>query len=142
MKQLLAIVLGFILATTAPAQQSKLFTTDGVAIKGYDPVAYFTLGKATVGTNDFTFQWNNALWKFSNAEHLALFKANPNKYAPQYGGYCAYGCSENHQSPTDPLAWTILNGKLYLNYSAKVKSLWIKDTDNRIISADKYWLSL
>jgi hypothetical protein len=71
-----------------------------------------------------------------------LFVSDPEKFAPQYGGYCAYGASEKHLSPTDPQAWTIVEGKLYLNYSPKVKSMWVKDSLNRIVQANHYWPAL
>lgn len=124
------------------AQVGTFNNTDGVAIKGYDPVAYFTEARAVPGNEKYTYQWSGSLWKFSSQANLEMFKADPVKYAPQYGGYCAYGCSENHKSPTDPNAFTIKNNKLYLNYSQKVKELWIKDTTSRIIAADIYWKSL
>ena len=124
------------------AQEGTFSNTDGTAIKGYDPVAYFTLGKAVQGSDKFKFEWSGSQWKFSSQANLDSFKADPAKYAPQYGGWCAYGCSENHKAPTDPNAFTIVNNKLYLNYSLRVKELWLKDTASRIIAADAYWGSL
>ena len=124
------------------AQEGTFSNTDGTAIKGYDPVAYFTMGKAVQGSDKFRLEWSGSQWKFASQSNLDSFKADPSKYAPQYGGWCAYGCSEKHKSPTDPNAFTIVNNKLYLNYNLKVKELWIKDTASRIIAADTYWKSL
>ncbi len=142
MKKLLIciIALGFSLNTFA---QSISFTnTNGTAIKGYDPVAYFTEQKAVEGNKDFAYDWSGSKWLFSSEANLETFKANPQKFAPQYGGYCAYGTSENHLSPTDPNAWTIVDGKLYLNYNKKVKELWSKDIPTRIQKADENWTTL
>jgi YHS domain-containing protein len=109
------------------------------AIRGYDPVAYFTEGKPIEGKEKLVYNWNNASWYFSSAQNLNLFKANPGKYAPQYGGYCAYGLSNGYKASTVPEAWTIVNGKLYLNYSLKVRYTWEKNRTERIANADKNW---
>lgn len=122
------------------AQEKTIFQKNGVAINGYDPVAYFTDNMPVKGKEALSFDWKDAKWQFSSDTNLALFKANPEKYAPQYGGFCAYGVSENHKSPTDPSAWTIVDEKLYLNYSPKVKELWTKDIPNRIKKANDYWV--
>ena len=124
------------------AQNGRYHNTSGVAIKGYDPVAYFLQSKAQPGSDSITYEWSGSRWQFASRSNLDSFKANPIKYAPQFGGFCAYGCSENHKAPTDPNAWTIVDNKLYLNYSLKVKELWVKDTINRIKAANVYWLSL
>ncbi|GGD61164.1 hypothetical protein GCM10011514_26450 [Emticicia aquatilis] len=121
------------------AQEKTIFQKNGVAINGYDPVAYFTDNMPVKGKETLSFDWNGVKWQFSSDTNLALFKANPEKYAPQYGGFCAYGVSENHKSPTDPNAWTIVDEKLYLNYNPKVKELWTKDIPNRIKKANDYW---
>jgi YHS domain-containing protein len=131
-----------ILSISGFTQDGSYFSVDGVAIRGYDPVAYFTEGKAVKGNDNLNFQWSGSRWNFSSRENLESFKADPAKFAPQYGGWCAYGCSENHKSPTDPNAFTIVQNKLYLNYNLKVKELWIKDTTSRIKAADTYWKSL
>jgi len=120
--------------TGSPYYQEK-----GIAIKGYDPVAYFTEKKAMAGDMSIIFEWAGIQWRFISKENMELFKKNPEKYAPQYGGYCAYGVSENHKSPTDPNAWTIVGDKLYLNYNSKVKELWSKDIPGRIQKADTSW---
>ena len=84
------------------AQTTSYTHTDGIAIKGYDPVAYFTEQKAVKGKNDFFYDWRGVKWLFSTQAHLDAFKTEPQKFVPQYGGFCAYGTSENHLSPTDP----------------------------------------
>lgn len=126
-------------AFTLFAQKTEVFTPSNQAINGYDPVAYFTSGKPVKGDQHFTYQWKDANWLFSNKENLNAFKQNPEQYAPQYGGYCAYGMSEGHKAPTDPNAWTIVNGKLYLNYNLKVKEMWTKEQGQRIEKANMNW---
>lgn len=130
----------FLALTSAQAQ--PVFSQNGKAIRGYDPVAYHTENKAVTGADSLQFSWNGANWFFSSQENLNRFKNEPSKYAPAYGGYCAFGVSENHLSPTDPQAFTIVRDTLYLNYSAKVKTLWLKDTMQRIQTANAYWPKL
>jgi hypothetical protein len=116
-----------------------VFKASDQAIRGYDPVAYSTAGKPVKGDQNLVFHWMDANWYFSSKENLNSFSKSPDKYAPQYGGYCAYGMSEGHKAPTDPNAWTIVDGKLYLNYSLKVKESWKKDQMQRIGQANKNW---
>ncbi len=111
-----------------------------VAIKGYDPVAYFTEGKATKGSEDHTLKWLGANWRFTSEDHKKAFAANPIKYAPQYGGHCAVGTSSNDTTnDIDPEAWAIIDGKLYLNYSKEVRKLL---NEKRIAKADANWKDL
>lgn len=112
------------------------------AIKGYDPVAYFKEGKPVKGTGAYRHQWMGAIWYFASAENRDLFQKNPAKYAPQYGGYCAYAVSQGSTADIDPGAWTIFDGKLYLNYSLDVKKTWEKDIPGYIAKADKNWPNL
>lgn len=142
MKTVIITSLAILLTTGLFAQSIKFISKDGVAIKGYDPVAYFNQQKAVEGSDSYTTDWSGSKWKFVSQGSLDSFKLAPEKYAPQYGGFCAYGTSENHLSPTDPKAWTVVDGKLYLNYNLDVKNLWIKDTSNRIKAADGFWPSL
>src|SRR5262245_59081260 len=114
-------------------------SASGVAMKGYDPVAYFTEGRPAKGETRFQHQWMGATWQFSSAVNRDLFVANPKKYAPQYGGYCAYGVSEGHKAPIDPKAWTIVDRKLYLNYDSAVREIWQKDMPGHISKADANW---
>ena len=109
------------------------------AIKGYDTVAYFTENKPVKGSSDFEYHWKGATWRFSSQENLELFKADPEKYAPQYGGWCAYAVSQNTTASIKPELFTIVNGKLYLNYDQKINAKWLANRDQYIIDADKNW---
>lgn len=106
------------------------------AINGYDTVAYFTVGKPVKGQDGFVHEWMGAKWKFSSAANLELFKANPEKYAPQYGGYCAYGVTQDSLVKVEPDQFTVRDGKLYLNYDADVQAKWAKDPAGYIKAAD------
>ena len=114
-------------------------TSDGVAIKGYDPVAYFINGKPVKGSRESGHVWMGAKWYFSNAEHRDLFIKNPEKYAPKYGGYCAYAVSVGTTADIDPEQWNIVAGKLYLNLSKKIRDKWSKDIPGNIKKADENW---
>jgi YHS domain-containing protein len=111
----------------------------GVAIKGYDPVAYFTEDGPVKGKKEFSWEWNGATWQFNSKENLALFQNDPGKYAPQYGGYCAYAMASGDLVDINPKAWKIVNGKLYLNYSLRVHRKWEKDIPGYIEKADMMW---
>ena len=124
------------------AQKPQAFEEKGIAINGYDAVAYFKEGKPVMGKKTFLFQWHDAYWLFSSKQNLDSFAHNPEKYAPQFGGYCAYGLSEGHKAPTQPDAWTIVDGKLYFNYDTEVRELWKKEMDDRIKHADENWPAL
>ncbi len=142
-KILLAIVGACWLATVAAAGVAPVNTTlFGVAIKGYDPVAYFTSGGPAEGSKEFEFVWQNAKWRFSSAANRDAFKAAPEKYAPQYGGYCAWAVSQGNTANIDPAAWKIVDGKLYLNYSADVQKKWQADIPGFIQRADANWPKL
>jgi YHS domain-containing protein len=135
------VVLAAALAFTgaAAAQKPEVFSASGAAIRGYDPVAYFTAGKPVKGSKDFTTQWRGATWHFASAENRDRFAQAPEKYAPQYGGYCAYGVSQGYTVSIDPAAWTVVDGRLYLNYSASVRRTWEKDIPGYIRKADVNW---
>jgi len=114
----------------------------GVAIKGYDTVAYFQDGKAIKGDESFNFQWHNLTWYFKTRENRDLFAANPEKFAPQYDGYCAWAMTEERKAVTDPEVWKIVDGKLYLNCSMAAYEKWSKDIPGNIEKADANWLKL
>ncbi len=138
-------VLFFMIALTcfaARAQQSPVYETKKGAINGYDVVAYFTEGRAVEGKPELVYRYENADWHFSSNETLAAFKADPAKYLPQYGGYCAFGCSRGYKAPTEADAFTIVAGKLYLNYNKEVRTEWNKDRDALIKKADANWPSV
>ena len=110
-----------------------------VAIKGYDPVAYFTMGQASKGSEDHSLEWLGAVWHFSSAKHQEMFASSPVQYAPQYGGYCADGVSLGRVAANiDPDAWRIVDGKLYLNYDEK-SAVKLEETPGHIEKADKHW---
>jgi YHS domain-containing protein len=137
------IVLMFVfvagIIVSVSAQKSEVFVKEDAAIRGYDPVAYFTSGKPVKGNKQFLVIYKEATWYFSSKQNADLFKSSPEKYMPQYGGYCAYGLADGHKAPTDPDAWTIAEGKLYLNYDKDVKQLWLKKQKEYIITANKNW---
>lgn len=140
-----ALAAAFILACAAPlaahAAKPEIYTgsVKGVAINGYDPVAYFTEKKPVAGKADITYDWKGVTWRFASAQNRDAFKAEPEQYAPQYGGYCAYAVSKGYTAKTDPQAWRVVGGKLYLNYNKSVQSTWAKDIPGYIKSADKNW---
>ena len=113
---------------------------DDLAIKGYDTVAYFTAGKALKGNESFTFKWHDMTWYFSTKENRDLFAASPEKYAPQYDGYCAWALTEARIAKTDPEVWKIVDGKLYLNCSETAYEKWSRDIPGNIKKADANWL--
>ncbi|PJZ54217.1 YHS domain-containing (seleno)protein [Leptospira adleri] len=120
---------------------NKTFWKD-LAINGYDPVAYFTLGKPIEGKKEFQLRWMDADWRFSSAENLKLFREHPERFAPQFGGYCAYGVAFGEKVSIDPKQWKIVDGKLYLNYDRDVQVLWEKDIPGWIEKARKEWESV
>jgi len=128
--------------TTILWAKDPVFSTRRGAIKGYDTVAYFTIGKPTKGKKEFSHKWNGATWLFANQAHLELFKRDPEKYAPQYGGYCAYGMLDGKKISTKPGSWQIHNDKLYMNYNRSIQVNWIQDKDNYIVIADEQYKKL
>lgn len=124
-------------ANSAP--QVYIESDSNLAIRGTDPVAYFTEGKAVEGSSEFEYEWQGATWRFSSEENRQLFASNPEAYAPQYGGYCAKALSEGNVVSTDPEAWKIVDGKLYLNYSPEVQRQWLRDVPGNIAKADARW---
>jgi len=111
----------------------------GVAINGYDPVAFFSDSKSEMGKKEFLYKWNGAEWYFTSKNHMEMFKENPDKYAPQYGGFCAFGFSKNKLMSSDPNAWQIVDGKLYLCTNNKVHKMWKEDIKENIKKSDKNW---
>jgi hypothetical protein len=138
MKQFLSL-LTFVLLLQNAAAQSEIFATDKGAINGYDAVSYFNQHKPELGKKEFMFIWKDEAWYFASAENLETFKANPERYAPQFGGYCAYGMSRGYKAKTDPDAWTIVDGKLYLNYNMEVKKIWSEKQAELIEKANQNW---
>lgn len=120
----------------------NVYNQNGVAVNGYDVVAYHTEADAVKGDSKFSHHWNNVNWHFSSKTNLKKFKQSPNRYAPQYGGYCAYAASKGSLAPTDPQAWTVYKKKLYLNYSGVVRDTWKRNIDQYIEQADQNWQRL
>jgi len=114
----------------------------GLAIKGYDPVAYFADQKPVKGSKDFTTEWNGATWRFASKSHRDQFTATPEKFAPQFGGYCAWAVSQNSTANVDPTQWTVVDEKLYLNYDKNVQKKWLANRDDFIKKAEKNWPGL
>ncbi|MBR0664661.1 YHS domain-containing protein [Roseomonas hellenica] len=146
------VLLG-ILAVPAAARQVKaaepfprpvntLGSTDGSAIRGYDPVAYFASGGPQAGHREFALSHGGATWLFSSAGNRAAFEANPQRYLPAYNGFCAYGTSRGYLVKIEPEAWSIVDGRLYLNYSLGVRSTWLADPLRYIQTADMKWPQL
>lgn len=121
------------------AQTSEIFAPDSIALRGYDVIAFYTDSNAVKGSSSFMYKWKNVQWWFASQPHLELFKANPLQYAPQYGGWCAYGLSKGYKAPTVADTWHLQDGKLYFNYNQKVKFVWQKDKQNYIDSANLKW---
>jgi YHS domain-containing protein len=111
-----------------------------IAIKGYDTVVYFKSGKALKGNESFTFQWHNMTWYFITRDNRDLFATSPEKYAPQYDGFCAWAMTEARKADTDPEVWKIVNGKLYLNCSRTAYEKWSRDIPGNIKKADTNWV--
>lgn len=136
-----SISLALSLAVVAAAAPKPTINQDrqGLAMKGYDPVAYFVSGQPARGAADVQYQWNGATWRFSNAQNRELFVRDPEKYAPQFGGYCAWAVSRGYTADGDPEAWKIVDGRLYLNYSKRVQRMWEQDIPGNIEKARANW---
>ncbi|MDJ0929868.1 YHS domain-containing (seleno)protein [Breoghania sp.] len=137
----LCIVAG--LATVAPAplmaDEVTTYVKDGAALGGIDPVAYFTDMKPVMGSDEFTATHDGVTWKFVSAEHRDMFTANPAKYAPAYGGYCATSASFGYKIPIDPKTWDIHDGKLYLNAGDTPHKRYLFEVEGIISRADTNW---
>ncbi len=137
-----AIVAVGLIAGPAFAGGAVNKTVFGTALKGYDPVAYHTVGKPVEGSRRISYKWRNATWRFASVKHRDLFAADPNRYAPAYGGYCAYGMAQGAKVDIDPSAWHIVDGKLYLNVNKRVQQIWKTDISGYIARANRHWQRL
>lgn len=136
-------------AAAAPAAEASAVTPaawppvhvgeDGLALSGYDAVAYFTEGGPRLGDAAHTLEWNGAIWRFASAANLAAFRANPEAYAPRFGGYCAWAASQGYIAPGDPAVWRIVDGSLYLNFNARAQMLWEQDIPGAIARGQANW---
>ncbi len=113
-----------------------------LAIHGYDPVAYFAGGQPVEGDRSITLEYKDATWAFASEANRDLFQANPEKYTPQYGGHCAYAASQGYIADADPVAWRIINDKLYLNYDLRIKRKWESNLEENIETANRNWPDL
>jgi YHS domain-containing protein len=129
-------------APSAMAASPEIYAEDGIAIDGTDAVAYFTESAPVAGDEAITFDYMGATWRFSTEANRDAFAADPTAYAPQYGGYCAYAVSQGYTASTVPEAWTVVDGKLYLNFSTSVRRRWERDIPGHIAAADANWPSV
>lgn len=139
-----ACILALFVATGVFAQQKEtplpaIFSPGGIALRGYDPVSYFTEGKPARGDSSISIMHEGVTWRFASVRNKESFQANPAAYMPQYGGYCAFGMSRGYKAPTEADAWTLVDGKLYFNYNTKVRESWNKDQKTYIDKADQNW---
>lgn len=127
------------MSTSTVAFARKTFAVRGVAIRGYDTVAYFTAGKPVKGKSSLKTKWNGSTWYFSSQANLDKFKANPAKYAPAYGGYCAWAMAQGYTASTIPQAWDIKGGRLFLNYDLNIRKKWRTNIPRHISRGDANW---
>lgn len=129
------------LSATAAADKDPVYTSlfSSTALKGYDAVAYFTVGEPLRGDDELAYKWNGVRWLFASAANRDAFIAEPERYAPQYGGYCAWAVSQGYTASGDPTVWAIVDGKLYVNYDEKIGRRWQQDTAGFIERADANW---
>ncbi len=132
---------GFAASGSANADEPPIYDgiVSGVALGGYDPVAYFRQGQPVEGRAEFSLEWQGAEWRFASGENRAFFARDPEAYAPQYGGYCAWAVAENYTAHGDPQHWNIVDGRLYLNFNARIQRRWERDIPGYISSADANW---
>jgi len=135
----LLIAAAALAATPAMAAKDPVFTRWGNAIRGYDPVAYFTESRPVKGSGEFEAEWNGTTWRFASAANRDLFLTAPEAYAPQYGGYCAWAVANGYTASTAPEAWSIYDGKLYLNFSLGVRDQWSQDIPGNVARGDTNW---
>ena len=132
---------GVAFAAPAHADKAPVYTGSfsNTAVEGHDPVAYFTEGRPVKGSRDFRTEYQGAEFRFASQDNLDTFLADPEKYAPQFGGYCAWAVSEGYTAKGDADHWSIVDGKLYLNYNKKIQNRWEQDREMHIVSANTNW---
>lgn len=142
MARLFALVTVMLLFTSnALASEPPVYTglLGNTAVGGYDAVSYFEAGGPAEGSAKHTIEYKGATWRFANSENLALFKEDPERYAPAYGGYCAWAISQGTLTKGDPKHWSVRDGQLYLNYSKSVHDQWLEDPEGFILQANEKW---
>jgi hypothetical protein len=144
--RIVCIALACVVACGTPAARSAetevvpaIDATQGVALEGYDAVAYFVDHRPIRGSDAYTRTWNGVVWKFASAEHRDLFAADPTHYAPQYGGYCAYAVANRTTAHGSPKQWAVVHDRLFLNNNAVAKQLWDQDRPGNIHAGDQNW---
>ena len=129
--------------TSCASYSSRYYKgTEDLALEGYDPVAYFTEQSPSPGDPRYRYDWQGATWQFASQEHLDLFRADPERYAPQYGGYCAWGVANNRLIQVDPEVWSVVDGNLYLNFNRKVQEDWVANQEEYLRQAESNWPGL
>ena len=128
-----------LLFSSTVVSAGEYFERDGVALRGYDPVSYFTEGKPQPGVPAHSYVYKGSKFQFASADNQKLFADNPDKYAPQFGGFCAYGTAQGYKVSTQPDAFAVVDGKLYLNYNREVVKIWQQDVPGNISKAEENW---
>ncbi len=130
------------LPATPALAEAYYLDSQGLALRGFDVVAYFLEENAVEGSRSYEYEWDTALWRFERQESLDEFRKNPDKYQPQYGGYCAEGIARGFKRQSDPTVWVLVNGKLYFHYTVEAQNRWAEDIRGHIRMADKNWPNL
>ncbi len=139
MEKLISVVLSFFRNALLKTPKPVVFSTKEGALRGYDPVCYFKIGRPEKGNTNYTYLYQDSAWHFTSAENLSIFKEDPERFVPQFGGYCAFGMSRGYKAEIQPDAWTIVDGKLYLNYSLDILAKWRARQTELIEKANKNW---
>ncbi len=144
MTRLLSLAFAVLLSSATLAAEPPVYTglLSNTGAGGYDVVAYFEQGQPVEGSSKFTTEYLGATWRFASEAHLKAFEADPQRYAPQYGGYCAWAASQGYLAKGDPRHWTVVNGRLFLNYNQDIQDRWLANRDNFIQQADANWPSI
>ena len=139
-RSILRVVLAAsLLIASTVVSAGEYFERDGVALRGYDPVSYFTEGKPQPGLPAHSYVYKGSKFQFASADNQKLFVENPDKYAPQFGGFCSYGTAQGYKVSTQPDAFSVVDGKLYLNYNREVVKIWQQDVPGNIAKAEENW---
>jgi YHS domain-containing protein len=140
-RKFLAIAGIFVFTTASHAGEDEIYTSffSNAGAGGYDVVAYFAENMPVEGNDSFTTEYKDVNWNFSSQANLDKFKQNPEMYVPQYGGYCAWAVANGDTASGDPLQWTVLDNKLYLNYDVEIQTMWNADRENLIVRGDMNW---
>ena len=139
-RSILRVILAMsLLIASTVVSAGEYFERDGVALRGYDPVSYFTEGKPQPGVPTHSYVYKGSKFHFASADNQKLFADNPEKYAPQFGGFCAYGTAQGYKVSTQPDAFAVVDGELYLNYNREVVNIWQQDVPGNIAKAEENW---